>query len=69
MSQGVKDGFNLVTFKDGGSYEGMWKDGLPSGEGKSRDPSGNLYAGEFHKVLELKLKDLSCWSGNQRGCA
>jgi hypothetical protein len=45
-----KDGYHKVKFKDGGYYEGQWVDGLPSGEGKSRDPQGNVYTGTFLKV-------------------
>ena len=38
-----------MLFGDG-SYEHMLKDGTPWGEGKSRDPQGNLFAGEFEKL-------------------
>ena len=37
-----QNGFGKITFGNGNTYEGMWKDGLKHGKGKEIDSSGNI---------------------------
>ena len=36
-----------MTMKNGQIYDGMWKDGLPHGEGKEVTVNGDEYVGQF----------------------
>jgi uncharacterized protein (TIGR02145 family) len=59
----------LYTYKDGNTYDGDWKDGLPSGNGTySWKKTGDIYVGEFEAGVpkgkgKLTKKDGSYFEG------
>lgn len=49
---GKRNGFGVFTYKNGGHYEGNWRDNQMHGEGKLFYKSGKLaYDGEWHKDM------------------
>ena len=47
----MREGYGLRDFPDGASYEGNWKDNMPSGKGIFKHANGDRYYGEFLKGM------------------
>ena len=40
-----------MTFADGGTHTGAWKDGMPNGQGTATYANGTTYTGAFKDGL------------------
>ena len=63
MKNGLRHGYGLVLYNNGGNYEGYWKKGKKHGKGTRLYRNGDVYIGRFREGAR-DGKGQYCMSGD-----